>query len=165
MVRNGEEAIVPGGAAATGPMAAGDVDGDGDLDLFVGGRVIAGWYGAAARSSLLRNEAGRFEVMQEFENAGMVSGAVMSDLDGDGDPDLVLACEWGPVRVFVNESGVFRDVTIESGLAGHRGWWSGVTTGDLDGGRQTGDSRDELGVEQPIPDQPRTSGPDVRGGF
>ena len=133
MVRNGEEAIVPGGAAATGPMAAGDVDGDGDLDLFVGGRVIAGWYGAAARSSLLRNEAGRFEVMQEFENAGMVSGAVMSDLDGDGDPDLVLACEWGPVRVFVNESGVFRDVTIESGLAGHRGWWSGVTTGDLDG--------------------------------
>jgi enediyne biosynthesis protein E4 len=133
MARNVEEASVPGGPAATGPMVAGDVDGDGDLDLFVGGRVIPGRYGRATKSSLLRNEAGRFEVMQEFENIGMVSGAVMSDLDGDGDPDLILACEWGPVRVFVNESGVFREATIEMGLAGYRGWWNGVTTGDLDG--------------------------------
>ena len=63
----------------------------------------------------------------------LVSGAIFSDLDLDGDPDLVLACHWGPVRVLRNEKGVFTDATAEFGLAGHTGLWNGVATGDLDG--------------------------------
>ena len=63
----------------------------------------------------------------------MVNGAVFSDLDGDGAPDLILACEWGPVRVFKNTGGRFREETSTLGLAPFTGWWNGVTTGDIDG--------------------------------
>jgi len=58
---------------------------------------------------------------------------VMSDLDGDGYPELVLACEWGPVRVMRNEKGRFKEATRELGLEGYTGWWNGVSTGDFDG--------------------------------
>jgi hypothetical protein len=83
---------------------------------------------------------------QRFEKAGLVSGAVFSDLDGDGRPELILACEWGPVRVFKNEAGKLipwdAPVTLHSEpetrnpvttLSRLTGWWNGVTTGDLDG--------------------------------
>ena len=82
-----------------------DIDGDGDLDLFVGGRVIPGRWPAAADSLVLKNEGGRLIVYQRLEKAGLVSGAVFSDLDSDGFPELVLACEWGPVKIFRNQRG------------------------------------------------------------
>src|SRR6185295_10246012 len=65
-------------------------------------------------------------------NIGLISGAVFSDLDGDGAPELILACEWGPVRVLHNEKGRFTEITKELGLDQYLGWWNGVTTGDLD---------------------------------
>jgi len=58
---------------------------------------------------------------------------VFSDLDGDGQPDLILACEWGPVRVFRNNHGRFEEATEELGLSRFTGWWNGVATGDFDG--------------------------------
>src|SRR5205823_866487 len=64
---------------------------------------------------------------------GLVSGALWSDLDGDGYPELVLACEWGPIKVFHNAKGELRDITKESGLDRYVGWWNGVNVGDLDG--------------------------------
>jgi len=81
----------------------------------------------------LKNQAGRLLIEQRLEKVGMVSGAVWSDLDGDGKPELVLACEWGPVRVFSRQRGQFREVTQSLGLSGYTGWWNGVSTGDLDG--------------------------------
>jgi len=125
--------------------------GDGQLSLFVGGRVIAGRYPQAASSLLFQWREGKWEA--DIENTarlagvGMVSGAVFSDLDGDGRPELILACEWGPVRIFRNERGhlVAWDppVTDNQPPATHNqqkvtlnqlnGWWNGVTTGDLDG--------------------------------
>ena len=72
-------------------MALGDVDGSGQLDLFVGGRVLAGAYPQSATSLLMRkNEHGKFEVRQKFEQVGMVSGAVFSDLDGDGKAEIIV---------------------------------------------------------------------------
>jgi hypothetical protein len=113
------------------------VDGDGDLDLFVGGRVIPVAYPIAASSRLLRNEGGRFlpdsALSTPFVDVGLVTAAVFSDIDVDGDPDLVLATEWGPVRVFSNEGGVFTDATDALGLGEALGRWNGVTTGDLNG--------------------------------
>ena len=63
----------------------------------------------------------------------MVNGATFSDIDGDGWPDLVLAVSWGPLRVFHNDHGQFREVTRELGLEKFRGWWNGVTAGDFNG--------------------------------
>ena len=127
----------PGQASTTGPMSLADADGDGDLDLFVGGRVVPGRYPEPASSFLFLNDRGQFKVDARnfdcFANVGLVSGSVFSDLDGDGDPDLVLACEWDPVRVFRNDHGAFTEVTATLGLASYTGWWNGVTTGDLDG--------------------------------
>ena len=126
-----------GANSTTGPLATGDIDGDGDLDLFVGGRVIPGRYPQASASRVFLNQAGKLRIDPANEkllgNIGLVSGAAMGDLDGDGDLDLALACEWGPVRILRNEKGVFHDATQASGMSTRSGWWNGVTLGDFDG--------------------------------
>jgi hypothetical protein len=86
---------------------------------------------------------GKFQLDVEntkaFERVGLVAGAVFSDLNNDGAPDLVLACEWGPVRVFRNSNSRLVEITKEAGLDSFAGWWNGVTTGDFnrDGTVQT----------------------------
>jgi hypothetical protein len=126
---------VPGQLSTVGPLALADIDGDGDLDLFVGGRVEPAAYPRAPVSRFFRNESGSFmpdeDNSQAVSSVGMVSAAVFSDVDADGDPDLLLAIEWGPVRLLLNEEGRFRDVTEEWGLDRYRGRWNGVATGDF----------------------------------
>ncbi|HZR17217.1 MAG TPA: VCBS repeat-containing protein [Verrucomicrobiae bacterium] len=131
---------IPGQPGSVGPLALGELAGDGRVSLFVGGRVLPGKYPQAGPSGIYTFSGSQWELDVEntkaVEQAGLVSGAVWSDLDGDGFPELILACEWGPVRVYKNDGGRLHEITSELGLADQLGWWSGVTTGDLEGNGQ-----------------------------
>ena len=123
--------------SSIGSLALADLDADRTLELFVGGRVIPGRYPVPASSAILKSHGTNW-VRNELnskplEKVGLVSGAVWSDLDGDGFPELILACEWGPIKVFANEKGQLREATGDWGLVDYRGWWNGVTAGDFDG--------------------------------
>jgi enediyne biosynthesis protein E4 len=126
---------IPDGSV--GAVAMTDKDGSGNLALFAGVRVRAGRYPQSAGSRVYRRSVAGWEMDEEstraVSGAGMVSGAVWTDLDGDGYPELVLACEWGPVRVYRNTKGVLKEATEGLGLAGMSGWWNGVGAGDFDG--------------------------------
>ncbi len=120
-----------------GSLALGDIDGDGDLDLFVGGRCIPGEYPRAASSFLFRNNGKIFELdaaaSAGFRDIGLITGAIFSDLNGDGYPDLVTSMEWGFIHVFLNSKGIFKDSVREWNLARDPGLWTFVTTADMDG--------------------------------
>jgi hypothetical protein len=129
---------------SAGPIAVADMNGDGALEAFIGGRAMAGRYPEPGMSLIINS--GQNKGMVEagaLQNVGMVSGAVWSDLDNDGFPELILACDWGPVRVFKNDHGKLSSwnarvtgAALDSQLSTlnqFTGWWSSVTTGDIDG--------------------------------
>lgn len=122
--------------AATGPLAQADIDGDGDLDLFVGGRVAPGAYPVAVDSRLLIHDGDALRVDAErslpFARLGLVSAALFTDYDLDGDPDLALALDWGSVRLFRNDEGRFTDVSDALGLTRLGGRWNGLAAADFD---------------------------------
>lgn len=130
--------LLPGDSAAVGPMALADVNGDGRLDLFVGARVNPGAWPLPAPSRLyLRDASGGWALdsanARVLATTGIVSAALFTDLDGDARPELVVAAEWGPVRVFRNQNGRFSDVTGALGLSGASSRWNGLNAGDFDG--------------------------------
>lgn len=121
-------------------VAPGDVDADGDIDLFVGNRSIPGRYGLAPRSRLLENDGtGRFRDMTAERapallEAGMVTDAAWLDVDHDGRLDLIVVGEWMPIRVYIQRrDGRFEDQTAQAGLANSNGWWNSLSVSDVNG--------------------------------
>ncbi|MBE2214252.1 MAG: VCBS repeat-containing protein, partial [Opitutaceae bacterium] len=115
-------------------------NGDGHLDLFLGGRVIPGSYPDAPRSALLAWRDGRFvdvtaTVAPTLPRLGMVTAALWTDATGDGRPDLVVACDWGRVSCFRNDGAQgFTDITESAGFASAgTGWWRALAAVDLNG--------------------------------
>ncbi len=118
-------------------VIAGDYDNDNDLDLFVGGRVIPGFYPHIPRSYLLRNDNGKFkdvtkEIAPGLENPGMVTAALWTDFNNDNRPDLVIAGEWMPIMFFKNSGGTLQNILKDSGLDFSNGWWNSIIGADFD---------------------------------
>jgi hypothetical protein len=114
-----------------------DIDNDGDLDLFVGTRLIPGKYAFPATSYILINENGKFkkastETAPDLKNIGMVTDAVFTDIDQDGDQDLMIVGEWMQIVVLENTDGIFTNSSEKYGLSDTRGIWWSITASDLD---------------------------------
>jgi enediyne biosynthesis protein E4 len=119
-----------------------DYDGDGDLDLFVGSRVLPKSYPKADHSFILRNDSKEKdkpiftdvtnEVCPELATIGMISDAIFTDFNNDNQPDLILAGEWMPLTFLQNEGGKFKNITPQTGISDKVGWWTSLTAGDFD---------------------------------
>ena len=120
-----------------------DVDGDGDSDLFIGGRVVSGKYGVDPKSFILiNNDKGVFTnetsrlipwPANDPGAIGMVTDAAWHDINKDGRVDLIIVGEWMPITVLVqNTDGIFQDETDRYGLKKTSGWWNTISSGDFD---------------------------------
>jgi hypothetical protein len=133
-----DTAALPAMLTSTAAVRAGDFNGDGRLDLFVGGRLTPRSYPSPTRSYILRNDGGRFtdvtaEVLPELvQPGGMITNAVWIDFDGDGKVDLVTAGEWMPIQFYHNDGTRFVNATGSTGLPPLRGWWFSLAAGDFD---------------------------------
>ncbi|HEX2861351.1 MAG TPA: ASPIC/UnbV domain-containing protein, partial [Lacunisphaera sp.] len=136
---------------STGAAIAADYDRDGDLDVFLGARVLPGRYPLSPRSALLRNDAGNFtEVpLPAHGELGLVTSAVFSDLDTDGWPDLVFATEWGTVVYLHNDQGQgFTDRSAAQGFT-VSGQWTSLVTADFNADGRPDYAAGNLGLNTP----------------
>ncbi len=118
-------------------VKANDIDADGDLDLFVGGKLIPGKYPRSPQSTLLINNNGTFtdataSICPELLTIGSVNDAQFSDINNDGNSDLILAGDWMPIKIFINNKSSFTDIGSKAGLSNTSGWWNCIKAIDID---------------------------------
>jgi len=122
-------------------VKGGDYDGDGDVDLFIGGRQKPGKYPLPVSSYLLRNDSKAGEVLftdvtadviPGLKDIGMVTDANWADIDSDGKHDLLIVGEWMSPKLFKNDGNNFKNMTENSGLSQETGWWNCIASGDFD---------------------------------
>ena len=119
-------------------VSAHDFDGDGDEDIFVGGRVMPGKYPTIPNSYVLQNDNGTLKevtskVAPAFQKIGMVSDIKWVNVDGEADKEMVVVGEWMPITVFKVRGGKLEDITSAAGLGKTNGWWNCINAGDFDG--------------------------------
>jgi hypothetical protein len=116
----------------------GDIDHDGDQDLFVGGRLVPGSYPFSPRSYILENNGrGYFaDVTEKYNRSlvypGMVTDAMWTDFNGDNRLDLIIVGEWMKIRVFQSDPGNLIEITDQCGLKDSEGWWNAIEAADFD---------------------------------
>jgi hypothetical protein len=128
---------LPDQREASGHVAVFDADGDGRPDLVVAGRLVPGRFPDAPPTRLYGNAGGRFvdrtaELAPALLQAGMVTAVLPSDVDGDGQVDLLVAAHWQPLRFLRGEAGRFVDRTEAVGLAADTGLWQSLCAFDVD---------------------------------
>lgn len=129
-----KSANVPAILTSGKAIAAADIDADGDMDLFRGGRLQAGAYPIKPTSYILTNQKGKLtkkEVLSDVQ--GLITDASFYDVDADGDQDLVVVGEWMPVTIVLNNGGEF----TETKTIGEAGWFQSVMVGDFNNDGQT----------------------------
>ncbi|MEK6781231.1 MAG: VCBS repeat-containing protein [Bacteroidota bacterium] len=135
-------------------VVAGDYDRDGDLDLFVGGRIIPKEYPMPAGSFLLRNDskAGSIhftDITQEIQGLqyiGLVCSALWTDYDNDGWLDLIVTGEFMRLQFYHNDRGKLINATDDIGLEHTSGWWNSLVSGDFDSDGDTDYVAGNLGM-------------------
>ncbi|MCP4976838.1 MAG: hypothetical protein GY931_11810, partial [Maribacter sp.] len=122
-------------------VSASDFDHDGDLDLFVGGRLIPKKYPYPADSHILENisdaSGPKFvevtdSVLPELKSLGLVTASSWVDFDNDGWEDLVVVGEWMPIKFYKNNEGTFKEVSEQVLESKFSGWWFDIQKGDFD---------------------------------
>jgi len=116
-----------------------DIDNDGDIDLFVGSRILPGNYPQSISSKILINTNGKFVKDEQpiLNNIGMITDAIWEDIDSDGWQDLVVVGEWMPIRVLKNNHGSLQNMSTtwfdkENKHKNTSGWWNTIGKADFD---------------------------------
>ena len=118
-----------------------DYDNDGDLDLFVGGRLVPQNYPSPADSYILENVSTKGNpkyidvtntIAPSLKKIGLVSDARWTDFDQDGLTDIIIVGEWMPITILRNTGGKFENITDKLGLEKSTGWWFSIEEGDFD---------------------------------
>ncbi|MGV3684789.1 MAG: VCBS repeat-containing protein [Daejeonella sp.] len=124
---------------STGSVKSADIDADGDIDIFVGGRLVPGMYPTTPESKILINDGkGNYtdatnKIAPAIKNIGMVTDALWIDVDNDKAEDLVVVGEWMPVKVFLNKNGKLTDASSAYIKFASTGWWNKIHADDMDG--------------------------------
>jgi enediyne biosynthesis protein E4 len=118
-------------------VTVGDYDGDGDDDIFIGGRILANQYPLPPRSYILQNNKGKFidvtkEVCPVLQEPGLITAAIWMDFNNDKKTDLIICGEWMPVRFFKNVNGKLEEATANTGLTAMNGLWRSLQAADID---------------------------------
>lgn len=136
-----DSSALPANFTSKSCIRAVDYDHDGDLDLFIAGRVDPWNYPKPVSSYIYRNDSkdGHIhftdvtkQVAPGLQNIGLVCDAVFTDFDNDGWPDLMLAGEWMPLTFLKNDKGIFKNISAASGISKETGWWNSIEAGDFD---------------------------------
>lgn len=123
--------------SSTSTIAIGDVNQDGAIDLFIGGRVVPGSYPKSPESFLLiNNREGKFDnQIQKFapglQFVGMITDAVWVDLDQNNRDELVIVGEWMPIKVLSIENGKLEEKTLEYFDQSYKGMWNTLEVSDI----------------------------------
>jgi hypothetical protein len=149
------QAIPPSVCTSASIITACDYDKDGDLDIFVGGRISPGEYPMSPRSFLLKNNSGIFtdDTPQYLQNVGMVTAANWADIDKNGWDDLILVGEFMPFTILNNKNGhLQKGVEIQDS----NGWWNSLACADFDKDGDLDFVAGNLGLNTPYRPTPKT---------